>query len=68
MSDPLLTRAQLVTSIRDELGIPVKLSTIEKAAMNGTGPAPAAKYGRAYLYEKAPAFEWAQGLITPAAE
>jgi hypothetical protein len=66
MAEPLLTRAQIVAAVRAELGIPIALSTIEKAAMNGGGPKPAARYGKAYLYEKAPAFEWAKTLIVPA--
>jgi hypothetical protein len=65
-TERLFTRTEIVEAINAELGIPVALSTIEKAAMNGGGPKPAARYGKAYLYEKASAFEWARTLITPA--
>jgi hypothetical protein len=65
--EPLLTRDQIVESVREELGIPITKSTIEKAAMNGTGPRPDARYGKALLYEKKTAFDWARTLITPVA-
>lgn len=67
MTEPLLTRHQIVERVNAELGIPITLSTIEKAAMNGNGPKPAANYGKAYLYEKETAFDWARKLITPVA-
>ena len=35
MTEPLLTRHQVVERVNAELGIPITLSTIEKAAMNG---------------------------------
>lgn len=66
MTEPLLTCHQVVERVNAELGIPITMSTIEKAAMNGNGPKPAANYGKAYLYEKAAAFDWARTLITPA--
>lgn len=66
MTEPLLTRTQLVERVRAELGIPLTMSTIEKAAMHGKGPEPAATYGKTYLYEKETAFAWARSLITPA--
>jgi hypothetical protein len=66
MTERLFTRAEIVAAINAELGIPVALSTIEKAAMNGNGPKAAARYGKAFLYEKASAFDWARTLIKPA--
>jgi len=65
--EPLLTRDQIVESAREKLGIPITKSTIEKAAMNGTGPQPAARYGKAFLYEERVALAWARTLITPVA-
>jgi hypothetical protein len=64
-SEPLLTRAQIVARVKADLGIPISVSTIEKAGMNGTGPEPAAKYGRSFLYTWDSAAAWARGLITP---
>jgi hypothetical protein len=66
MTEPLLTRHQVVERVNAELGIPITLSTIEKAGMKRTGPKPAANYGKAYLYEKEAAFAWARTLITNA--
>ncbi len=65
--EPLLTRDQIVERARLELGIPITKSTIEKAAMNGTGPRPAARYGKAFLYEPRVALDWARSLVTPVA-
>ena len=63
--EPLLTRDHIVDAAQTELGIPITKSTIDKAAMNGTGPKPAARYGKAFLYEKSVALDWVRSLITP---
>jgi len=34
--------------------------------MNGTGPQPAARYGKALLYKESVALAWARTLISPA--
>jgi hypothetical protein len=65
--EPLMTRAQIIESVRAELGIPITVSTIEKAGMNGTGPQPVARYGKTLLYEKQPALDWARTLLSPIA-
>jgi len=65
MNEPLLTRQQAPHFIREMLGIPVTPSRIDKAAMNGTGPRPAAKYGRRDLYTPAELLRWARTLIRP---
>ncbi len=65
--EPLLTRDQIVEVARTELGIPITKSTIEKAAMNGTGPQPAARYEKAFLYERPVVINWARSLVTPIA-
>ncbi len=62
--EPLLTRKQLAKAIRDELGIPIGDSALDKAAMRGTGPEPAAKYGRTFLYRREAGLKWARTLIT----
>ena len=41
INDPLLTRDQIVEVRPPKLGIPIAKSTIDKAAMDGTGPEPA---------------------------
>lgn len=66
MSEPLLTREEAVEAIRRELGIPITKRRIDRAASEGTGPAPKAKYGHSFLYEKETVLAWAQTLIEPA--
>jgi hypothetical protein len=61
---PLITRDQIVERVREKLGIPITKSTIEKAAMHGTGPKPAEKYGKTLLYREADALAWARTLTT----
>ena len=68
MPEPLLTRAEAIETINRELGIPIAKRTLDRAAMNGTGPAPKAKYGHAFLYERETVLSWAQSLITPVGE
>ena len=62
---PYLTREQIAEAAKAELGIPLTLSAINKAAADGRGPKPVARYGNAYLYEKAAALEWVRSLVTP---
>ena len=64
LTEPLLTRAEAIEIIKRELGIPVAKRTLDRAAINGTGPTPKAKYGHAFLYEKDAVLSWAQTLIT----
>lgn len=59
---PLLTRDDIVNLVRQELGIPITKSTIEKAGMNKTGPKPAERYGKQLLYRKSDALAWARTL------
>ncbi len=68
INDPLLTRDQIVEVVNEKLGIPVKKSTIEKAAMNGTGPKPHVRYGNALLYKESVALAWALTLISPVSD
>jgi hypothetical protein len=68
LTEPLLTRAQAVEVINEELGIPVTKWMLDTAASRGTGPSPAARMGkRCFLYEKQAVFAWAKSLITPIA-
>ena len=66
-SSPLLTRRQAVELIREELGVPLGLSKIEKDAMDGRGPKPRAKYGRHFLYDRADVLAYGRSLIEPVA-
>lgn len=66
--DIFLTRAQIVEVAQAELGIPITISTIEKAGMKGTGPTVAARYGKQHLHKKSAAMEWVKSLITPVAD
>jgi hypothetical protein len=61
-----ITRAEAAEAIRAELGIPVTLSAINKAASLGYGPRPATKYGKTFLYEKAVVLKWARSLLSSA--
>jgi hypothetical protein len=63
LSEPLLTRAEAIETIRRELGIPVGKRVLDR----GDGPAPRARYGHAFLYEKEDVISWAKTLITPTA-
>lgn len=65
--EPYLTREEIAATAKAELGIPLTLSAINKAAADGRGPKPVARYGNAYLYEKGPALEWARSLLAPVA-
>ena len=67
INDPLLTRDQIVEVTRQKLGIPIAKSTIDKAAMDGSGPQPAARYGKKFLYRESVALAWARTLISPVA-
>ena len=67
MSEPLLTRDEAIELINRELGIPVKKRRLDRAAINGTGPAPSARYGHSFLYEKDVVLAWARTLISPVA-
>jgi hypothetical protein len=62
MNKPLITRVQLATLANEVLGVPVKVSTIEKAAHRGTGPKPAARYGKAFLYDPDEGLAWVRTL------
>jgi len=61
---PLLTRTQAVEFIRDELGVPVAPSTIDKKSMRGDGPPVKKWFGRRALYAKADLRQWALSLTS----
>ena len=63
-SFPLLTRKGAVEFCNAELGIPVTESTLDKKAMRGEGPKPAAFYGKRELYSQKEIREWALQLCT----
>jgi hypothetical protein len=46
-------------------GIPLTKSRIDKEAMKGTGPEPAARFGRIELYERGAFLAWARALLEP---
>ena len=66
-SEPLLTRKQVVETVREETGIPLRPSRLDKDAMLGRAPKPAAIYGKTHLYTRAAALEYARSLIRPLA-
>ena len=50
--------------IQQEFGIPVCKSTIDKMRMYGTGPKPAAFYGKTELFSRPEVREWALKLLS----
>jgi hypothetical protein len=61
---PLLTRRDIPEFIRQEIGIPVTKSTVDKTRMYKTGPKPAGFYGKTELFTRPEVKEWALKLFT----
>jgi hypothetical protein len=55
---PLLTRRQAVEFIRDEIGIPIAESTLNKKCALGQGPKVETFFGHRELYTKQTIREW----------
>jgi hypothetical protein len=62
----LVTREELVKLVNAELGVPLKLSRLEKMAHQGVGPRVAARFGRRVLYDPNEALSWAATLVEKA--
>jgi hypothetical protein len=60
MDDRYLTRRELVDALRQEAGIPISLSRMNKLAAEGLGPRVVAYWGRRPLYTFPDGFAWAQ--------
>jgi len=61
---PLITRKAGVELAREKLGIPISIWTVNRAAVDGTGPKPVAKYGNKQdLYRPAEFLKWARSLV-----
>lgn len=58
-----VTRREGVRLVREELGIPLSLSVVNKDACRGTGPVVAATYGPKHLYTPEEFLRYAQGRI-----
>lgn len=66
--EKLVTRRQLADLVREQLGIPLTKSRIEKDAALGCGPKVTAIYGRCHLITVRDGFAWAAAkarLIEP---
>lgn len=61
---PLLTRKEAVKFIRDELGIPLSRSSLDKKCMDREGPPVAGYWGKRELYTRQNLKGWALGLCT----
>jgi len=61
---PLLTRKDGVKFIRDELGIPLSTSLLNKKCMRGEGPDVAGYWGKRELYTRPKLREWVLKLFT----
>jgi hypothetical protein len=55
-----LDRRAVVDFVRDEIGLPLSMSTLRKMCMRGEGPPPAMRWGSRYLYDSADIRHWAQ--------
>ena len=65
MTDERLhTREAVVALIEQRFGIPMKLSTLEKACADGIGPEPAAKFGKRFLYTEAAVLSFGRALLS----
>ncbi len=64
MTQPLMTRFQVLEFVRDELGIPLSLTTLEKMCMPsvGKGPPVAGMWSRRPLYDREAVRAWALEL------
>jgi hypothetical protein len=74
MQDRLITRAEAVTLIRDEIGLPIGLSSFqcgdkklfscdEVAISPIAPPEPVARYGPTFLYRTAEVRDWGERLL-----
>lgn len=63
MADKFCTREEGCKLVHDQLGIPLKLSAVEKAGHRGDGPKVAAKYGKRLLYRPDDFLAWAQSRL-----
>lgn len=61
---PFLTRRDIPEFIRQEFGIPVAKSTVDKMRMYETGPKPAGFYGKTELFTRPDVRAWALKLLT----
>jgi hypothetical protein len=59
----LVTRGQLAALVRDQVGIPLTESRIDKDAMAGRGPKVAAVYGRTHLISIRDGFDYALAKV-----
>ena len=61
---PLLTRRDAVEFVRNELGIPLTESTLDKKRMKGEGPEPDSYWGKRELFTPKNIRTCALGLLT----
>ena len=59
VAERLMTRRAVVKFCNDEMGIPLKESTLDKLMMRGLGPKPDAFYGRTELFKVSTVAGWA---------
>lgn len=63
--DKFLTREQAAAFLREEIGIPIEFSTLEKLCALRQGPPVAARWGRRVLYLPADLEAWARKRVRP---
>jgi hypothetical protein len=60
-----VTRREGVELVKQQLGIPLTKSVVDKDAHLGRGPKPAALYGHVHLYTPEEFLRYARNRITP---
>ena len=64
-SSRLLLRRDIPGFLREQLGIEISLSNLNKRASRGTGPKPCGYWGQRPLHAQSTVLEWATPLVTP---
>jgi hypothetical protein len=64
IEDPLVTRRTGIAYCRDEEGIPLTKSVLDKKCMTHEGPPVAGFWGKRELYRRSEFVAWAKTLIT----
>jgi hypothetical protein len=65
--DDLLTREQIPTFLKEELGIPIKFATLNKLCIPSVGQGPPVEifWSRRPLYRRSAVRDWALGRCRP---
>jgi hypothetical protein len=64
-SPPHITRRGIVALAKDELGLPLSKSHLDKLAMLGKGPKPLGEFGGRHIYDRGAVIAWLKSTIRP---